>query len=116
MRKKCPECGRFMANGFPFYEDTQQLDSELARAWELTPEQIQDAEVWLEGEGAKFVYVTEEFYCEPCNYSEPREDGKRWYWNDDHMTFDAPRPLTPAQVVAQENAAQEAAGQLRLIE
>lgn len=113
MKKKCPDCGKFMAltNRLP-YED--EFDEELALECGITEEQINTI---FPGDAPlnRFTYVQDMWECSGCDTLFWHTEGEKYYYNPETNNYDAPKPITLKEQAEIERLKQEAAGQLRLL-
>lgn len=114
MRKKCEDCGKFMAKtDYLPYDD--EFDTELAYECGLTEEGEYDALFDDSGEWSRFRYVQDVWECRGCGAWEEDHDGPRYYY--DHIRnnyFLDAKPLTPKEIAEQARQAQEDAGQMAI--
>jgi hypothetical protein len=107
--EKCPICGnKHIDTGLMSDEEfDEKLAAQFGVDWDSDDDEMRT-----------YTYTHEEMEC----VSESHDSwggirigyGKRHYWNQATGNFDAPKPLTPTELIRAENAQQEAAGQMRL--
>src|SRR5262245_22382743 len=108
MKKNCPDCGCFMKLTDMFIDD--ELDEELFIA---CGHDLEDYDPDNESH-QRFNYVYDVWECNQCGCWLDHADGKKYYYNPEKNDYSGEKPLTPMEQIQADNAAQEAAGQLRL--
>jgi hypothetical protein len=102
----CPVCGGMVEP--PDVNDVDNFDEERAIACGFDP----DVNDEFEDEWERFHYGYDELWCQECDRIWAYEPV--YYWNPTTAKYDTQVPKTPAEILADQLKAQEAAGQLRL--